>query len=140
MEYIIETIEHLTETASQLLNFAGNQKIFLFTGDMGAGKTTLIKSICSCLKVNDTVTSPTYSLVNEYEGAETTIYHFDFYRIKNEEEAFDMGFEEYVYSGNYCFIEWPEKIESLWPEKYVQVSIELLDDNKRLLRAALVAI
>ena len=140
MEYIIETIEHLTETASQLLNFAGNQKIFLFTGDMGAGKTTLIKSICSCLKVNDTVTSPTYSLVNEYEGAETTIYHFDFYRIKNEEEAFDMGFEEYVYSGNYCFIEWPEKIENLWPEKYVQVSIELLDDNKRLLRAALVAI
>jgi tRNA threonylcarbamoyladenosine biosynthesis protein TsaE len=114
VEYTIETIEHLTEAASQLLKFAGNEKIFLFTGDMGAGKTTLIKSICSGLKVKDTVTSPTYSLVNEYEGAETTIYHFDFYRIKNEEEAFDMGFEEYVYSGNYCFIEWPEKIENLW--------------------------
>ncbi|MDB5119206.1 MAG: tRNA ((37)-N6)-threonylcarbamoyltransferase complex ATPase subunit type 1 TsaE [Sphingobacteriales bacterium] len=138
MNYIIETIDDLPGAASQLLNFAEQEKVFLFSGDMGAGKTTFIKSICSFLGVNETVTSPTYSLVNQYEGNDNTIYHFDFYRIKTEGEAYDIGFEEYLYSGSYCFIEWPEKIENLWPDKYVKVSLSLTDHNQRLMNAALI--
>ena len=99
---------------------------------MGAGKTTLIKSVCACLGVTDNVTSPTFSIVNEYKGLSgQKIYHFDFYRIKDQTEALDMGYEEYFYSGAYCFIEWPEKVNGLLPESYVRVEIKVTGENLR---------
>ena len=138
VDFIIETINDLPLAAGKLLAFAGQERIFLFSGDMGTGKTTFIKSICLTLGVNETVTSPTYSLVNQYETTDNTIYHFDFYRIKTEDEAYDIGFEEYLYSGSYCFIEWPEKIPSFWPEKYVKISLSIKDNDQRLLTAELI--
>jgi len=130
---------HLTATsptqlpaiASEIISFATSSRIFLFYGDMGAGKTTLIKSLCECLGTAEPVTSPTFSIVNEYIGAKNKIYHFDFYRLKNQTEALDMGYEEYFYSDAYCFIEWPEKIPDLLPEHYNKVSINVQPDNSR---------
>ena len=98
---------------------------------MGAGKTTLIKSLCEYLGTTEPVTSPTFSIVNEYIGAGSKIYHFDFYRLKNQEEALDMGYEEYFYSDAFCFVEWPEKIPGLLPQHYINVQIKVLDDNSR---------
>nr|WP_067053384.1 tRNA (adenosine(37)-N6)-threonylcarbamoyltransferase complex ATPase subunit type 1 TsaE [Mucilaginibacter sp. L294] len=121
----------LPKTAAEILNFAGDTRIFLFYGDMGAGKTTLIKSLCEQLGVSDSVTSPTFSIVNEYEGQDGPVYHFDFYRLKDQSEALDMGYEEYFYSGNYCFIEWPEKIANLIPDSYTGVRIHVLDATSR---------
>jgi len=123
----------ITTAAQKLINYSDNQKIFLFYGDMGAGKTTFIKSLCEQLGIHETVTSPTFSIVNEYRGKEAKIYHFDFYRLKNPNEALDMGYEEYFYSGDYCFIEWPEKISGLLPPHYVRIDIHVLDNNERLL-------
>jgi tRNA threonylcarbamoyladenosine biosynthesis protein TsaE len=116
------------------LSAAKNAHIFLLFGDLGAGKTTLTKSFCQILGVKKNVTSPTFALVNEYEGAEKNIYHFDFYRIKSEEEAYDMGYEEYFYSDNYCFIEWGEKIPNLLPENAVRIFIEAVSEMERLIR------
>jgi tRNA threonylcarbamoyladenosine biosynthesis protein TsaE len=116
------------------LSAAKNAHIFLLFGDLGAGKTTLTKSFCQLLGVQKNVTSPTFALVNEYEGAEKTIYHFDFYRIKSEEEAYDMGYEEYFYSDNYCFIEWGEKIPNLLPENAVRIFIEAVSETEREIR------
>jgi len=109
--------------AKQLLQLSSPHKIFLFYGEMGAGKTTLIKALCKVLGVEGTTSSPTFSLVNEYVRKDGKIYHFDFYRLKKQEEALDMGCEEYFYSGDYCFIEWPEKIPDLLPEHYTEVRI-----------------
>jgi len=128
----ITSTNQLPEAASEILSFASNNRVFLFYGDMGAGKTTLIKSLCSKLGSADNITSPTFAIVNEYTGP-NTIYHFDFYRLKNQSEAMDIGFEEYLYSGNYCFIEWPEKIPDLLPLHYVTVSIQVLDNGFRRL-------
>lgn len=133
MNLPVKSIDELKDAAKQLINFAGAEKIFLFYGDMGAGKTTFIKSLCAVLGVNEPVTSPTFSIVNEYQGTGTRIYHFDFYRLKNESEALDLGYEEYFYSDNYCFIEWPEKIAGLLPLHYIRIDIQVLDDNNRLL-------
>ena len=127
----IQSVSELPSTAAAIINYSGEQKIFLFYGDMGAGKTTLIKSLCECLGTTEPVTSPTFSIVNEYIGRDSRIYHFDFYRLKNEIEALDMGYEEYFYSGAYCFIEWPEKIPGLLPEHYISVSITETADNSR---------
>lgn len=127
----IGSIKELPQAAEKLLHVAADRKIFLFFGDMGAGKTTLIKSVCKVLGVNDLVSSPTFSIINEYASASGPVYHFDFYRLKNEAEAFDLGLDEYFYSGNYCFIEWPERIENLWPESYVQVNLKTLQENNR---------
>ena len=127
----IPSINDLPAAASAIIDFAADQKIFLFYGNMGAGKTTLIKSLCKQLGTDDNVTSPTFAIVNEYTGAQSNIYHFDFYRLKNQSEAMDLGFEEYLYSGNYCFIEWPEKIPDLLPLHYVIVKIQAQDDNSR---------
>ncbi len=128
------SLEYLYQIDEQLLSAIGNHKIITFYGEMGAGKTTLIKQLCKTLKVTDTIQSPTFSIVNEYLTEDhQQIYHFDFYRIKEEEEALDFGVEEYFYSGNYCFIEWPEKIPNLIPKKAVKVSITLTEDNKRLI-------
>jgi tRNA threonylcarbamoyladenosine biosynthesis protein TsaE len=124
-------ISDLPAIAQQLLNFAGKNRIFLFHGDMGAGKTTLIKALCVQLGVNTPVSSPTFAIVNEYEGAHYRIYHFDFYRLKTQTEALDMGCEEYFYSGDYCFIEWPEKIPDMLPSHYISITISVLNDTCR---------
>jgi tRNA threonylcarbamoyladenosine biosynthesis protein TsaE len=122
----------LPRIAEEILGIIKDHKALLFYGDMGAGKTTLINAICMVLKVQDSTSSPTYSLVNEYltRGGET-VYHFDFYRVKNEHEALDIGVEEYFSSGNYCFIEWPEKIKNLLPQNAVEVHIGV-QEGKRI--------
>ena len=133
MELPVKSVDKLQHAAGQLVQFAGDEKIFLFYGDMGAGKTTFIKSLCKCLGAAENVTSPTFSIVNEYRGTVAKIYHFDFYRLKKQEEALDMGYEEYFYSGNYCFIEWPEKIAGLLPEHYIRIEIGVLSATERQL-------
>jgi tRNA threonylcarbamoyladenosine biosynthesis protein TsaE len=138
MEYQVKDSDDLYTVAKDLLKFAEHEKVFLFSGEMGAGKTTFIKSICKELGVADSVSSPTYSIVNEYDSPNGKIFHFDFYRIKYETEAFDLGFEEYLYSGNYCFIEWPENITNLCPEKYIKVTLEAINNAKRLITAQLI--
>ncbi|WP_299216818.1 tRNA (adenosine(37)-N6)-threonylcarbamoyltransferase complex ATPase subunit type 1 TsaE [uncultured Aquimarina sp.] len=129
---ITYTLDELSQTAQHLITNA-KYKTLLFNAAMGVGKTTLIKEICKQLGVSDTISSPTYSLVNEYKGEHNTIYHFDFYRIQNEEEAYDIGFEEYLDTDAWIFIEWPDRISNLLPENYVKVKIDLLDDGKRVL-------
>jgi tRNA threonylcarbamoyladenosine biosynthesis protein TsaE len=121
----------LPAIAAEIISFSANNRIFLFYGDMGAGKTTLIKSLCECLGTEEPVTSPTFSIVNEYIGAKNRIFHFDFYRLKNESEALDMGYEEYFYADAYCFIEWPEKIPNLLPDHYVKIEIQVTGDQSR---------
>jgi len=134
LEIISNSISDLPEVAKKISDFAGNKNIWLFFGDMGAGKTTLIKSICQQRGVLDTVSSPTFSLVNEYVNlASDTIYHFDFYRIKNQEEAMDIGVDEYFFSDNLCLVEWPEKIPSLIPDNYLEVNIEVEKSDKRII-------
>jgi tRNA threonylcarbamoyladenosine biosynthesis protein TsaE len=125
------SLSDLPGIAQQLQTYAGNNRIFIFHGDMGAGKTTLIKSIGECLGVREAVTSPTFAIVNEYAGGNSKIYHFDFYRLKTQTEALDMGAEEYFYSGDYCFIEWPEKIPDMLPPHYISINLKVLNDNNR---------
>jgi tRNA threonylcarbamoyladenosine biosynthesis protein TsaE len=127
----IPSIAELPAAAAAIINYAENYKIFLFYGDMGAGKTTLIKWLCAGLGSSDAVTSPTFSIVNEYVGGADKIYHFDFYRLKNQAEALDMGYEEYFYSGSYCFVEWPEKIPDLLPRQCISINIQVASDNSR---------
>jgi tRNA threonylcarbamoyladenosine biosynthesis protein TsaE len=127
----VQSISELPSAASAIIEYSDNFKIFLFYGDMGAGKTTLIKSLCECLGTTEPVTSPTFSIVNEYVGTGNKIYHFDFYRLKNQDEALDMGYEEYFYSDAYCFVEWPEKIPDLLPKHYINIQIKVVDDNSR---------
>ena len=131
----LQSIAQLNSTASTILTFSEGSRIFLFYGEMGAGKTTLIKSLCEHLGVTEPVTSPTFSIVNEYQGQGDKIYHFDFYRLKNETEALDMGYEEYFYSGAYCFIEWPEKIPNLLPQHFVKIKIEVTGVDSRQISA-----
>ncbi|MBO7098803.1 MAG: tRNA (adenosine(37)-N6)-threonylcarbamoyltransferase complex ATPase subunit type 1 TsaE [Bacteroidaceae bacterium] len=126
--------EDIKQAAKQFAEAMGENTVFAFYGKMGAGKTTFIKAVCEELGVEDTVTSPTFAIVNEYEAADgRPIYHFDFYRIKKVSEAYDMGCEEYFYSGHPCFIEWPELIEEVLPEETVNVNIEALPDGDRRL-------
>lgn len=127
------TLETLDDAAQQLLA-AGPEKVILFNGVMGAGKTTFIKALCRSLGVADATASPTFSLVNEYHGRDgATIFHFDVYRLKSESEAFDFGMDEYLDSGDWCFIEWAEKIPSLLPDRYSVVDLTVLEDGKRKL-------
>ena len=125
------SISDLKVIAQQIIEYAGTTRIFLFYGDMGAGKTTLIKSLCDVLGSTDNITSPTFAIVNEYVAQQGKIYHFDFYRLKNQNEALDIGSDEYFYSGNYCFIEWPEKIPDILPANFVKIAIEVMPDNSR---------
>ena len=135
MELIIEHLDSIHQTAKAFLEATSSHRVFAFYGAMGAGKTSFIKAVCEVLAVEDVVTSPTFAIVNEYGLPEgDCVYHFDFYRINKLEEAFDLGYEEYFYSGRYCFIEWPEMIESLLPENCIPVQIESLPDGKRRLR------
>ena len=109
-------------------------KVILFHGEMGAGKTTFIKQFCKTLGVTEATSSPTFSLVNEYQTTDNqTVYHFDFYRLKDEHEALDMGADDYFYSGNWCFIEWAENVPNLIPDEHSVITIEVLEDGKRLL-------
>jgi tRNA threonylcarbamoyladenosine biosynthesis protein TsaE len=130
---IIFSIDQLEEVAQQILDQNPN-KVILFNGEMGVGKTTLIKQLCKTLGVEEATSSPTFSLVNEYQTTKNKIvYHFDFYRLNQESEALDMGIEDYLYSGNWCFIEWSEKIENLIPEQHSIITIELITDGNRSL-------
>lgn len=133
MKIEVNGVGELEQLSQRILSFAGNERIFMFYGNMGAGKTTLINSICANLGTLDKTSSPTFSIVNEYSLAEGSIFHFDFYRLKNQTEALDFGYEDYFYSGNYCFIEWPEKIPDLWPDSFVEVKIEVLDNERRII-------
>ncbi len=127
-----QTPDDLPLAAGKILAEFPDVRIFAFYGSMGAGKTTFIKAFCKVLGSTDVVTSPTFSLVNEYEDKEgKTLFHFDFYRIKKLEEVYDMGFEEYIYSGNFCFLEWPGRISELLPETYVYVHIEVKEKEER---------
>ena len=129
----IESLEKIQEAAKNFVANMGDNTIFAFYGKMGAGKTTFVKAICEELGVEDTITSPTFAIVNEYRSdlAGELIYHFDFYRIKKLDEVYDMGYEDYFYSGAICFIEWPELIEELLPGNTVKVSIEELESGER---------
>ena len=127
------SLDQLEEVAQKIIAKNPN-KVILFHGEMGVGKTTLIKQLCKTLGVTDATSSPTFSLVNEYKTAKNqTVYHFDFYRLNSETEAMDMGIDDYLYSGNWCFIEWAEKIPNLIPEAHSVITIELLADGKRSL-------
>lgn len=128
---IVFSLDQIQEAAQQIL--ASNpKKIILFNGEMGVGKTTLIKQLCKSLGVEDATSSPTFSLVNEYYTSNNQIvYHFDFYRLNKETEALDMGVDDYLYSGNWCFIEWSEKISNLLPDETSIINIVLLSDGKR---------
>ena len=130
---IIFSLDEINKVAQQILEKKPN-KVILFHGEMGVGKTTLIKSLAKELGVNGATSSPTFSLVNEYQSTNNkTVYHFDFYRLNKETEAMDMGADEYFYSGNWCFIEWPEKIPNLVPESHSVIQISLLPDGNRSL-------
>lgn len=130
--YLVNNLQELNSVAEKLLIDFRDERVFALDGLMGAGKTTFTKSICHVLGAKDEVCSPTFAIVNEYLS-ETfgAIYHFDFYRINKESEAFDIGLEEYLYSGNYCFLEWSERIKNLLPKHYTIVKITEIEDNKR---------
>jgi tRNA threonylcarbamoyladenosine biosynthesis protein TsaE len=133
MEIKIQSLDQIHEAAREFIAAMGDNTVFAFYGKIGAGKTTFIKAICEELGVSDVITSPTFAIVNEYrsdEGGEL-IYHFDFYRIKKLEEAYDMGYEDYFFCGALCFIEWPELIEELLPENTTKVTIEETEEGQR---------
>ena len=130
----INSIKTINQTAQKFIDQIGDRTIFAFNGKMSAGKTTFIKSICETMGVKETVNSPTFSIVNEYEAANgRIIYHFDCYRINKIQEALDLGAEEYLYSGNLCFIEWSENITPLLPDSLVNVYIEEVENGKRMI-------
>lgn len=137
----IKNIEQIRAAAREFVNKIDDRRIFAFYGNMGAGKTTFIKAVCEELGISDVITSPTFAIVNEYEMPSSpavstlhlpsSVYHFDFYRIRRLEEVYDMGYEDYFYSGALCFIEWPELIEDLLPADAVKVTIQVLPDGSR---------
>jgi tRNA threonylcarbamoyladenosine biosynthesis protein TsaE len=131
-------LNELEEVAKELLHMAGNSRVWLFNGEMGAGKTTLIKAVCSALDVRSGMTSPTFSIINEYHTATgEPVYHFDFYRLKNENEALDIGVEEYLDSGRYCFIEWPDRVPSLIPARHLAIELRIVQQETRYIEAHL---
>ena len=136
MEIKIQSLDQIHEAARQFIAEMGDNTVFALYGKMGAGKTTFIKAVCEELGVSDVITSPTFAIVNEYRSdtAGELIYHFDFYRIKKLEEVYDMGYEDYFYSGALCFIEWPELIEEVLPGDAVNVYIEEQEDGTRTVR------
>ena len=132
MNIKIESLDKIDEAAVEFIRAMGDNTVFAFHGDMGAGKTTFIKAICEILGVSDTINSPTFAIVNEYRSdSGELIYHFDFYRINKIEEVFDFGYEDYFYSGSLCFIEWPEKVDTLLPKDTVNVYVKVQEDGSR---------
>ena len=135
MTITIHSIDTIATAAQEFIDQMGDNKIFAFYGSMGAGKTTFVKALCKAMGVTDTVNSPTFAIVNEYETPMGyPIYHFDFYRIKRLAEVYDMGYEDYYYGRGLCFIEWPELVEALLPEETVKVTIEEQPDGTRVVR------
>ena len=134
MKLTIRSLDTIRETAHEFVANMGQASVFAFYGKMGAGKTTFVKAICEELGVEDVITSPTFAIVNEYQSTKTggPIYHFDFYRIKKLEEVYDMGYEDYFYSGAPCFLEWPELIEEILPNDAVKVTITEQEDGTRI--------
>jgi tRNA threonylcarbamoyladenosine biosynthesis protein TsaE len=131
--YTIASLENIAASAAVLLADYPDKRIFAFHGELGAGKTTFIKALCESLGVADAMSSPSFSIVNEYRDRNgQPVYHFDLYRLRQPEEALDIGFEEYLYSGNYCFIEWPEKAGELLPEETVHVDIRENDGKREI--------
>ena len=134
MQTISYTLDHIDDIAHLLIQEAGDQKVWIFKGEMGAGKTTLIKSLAKVLEVADSVSSPTFGIVNEYQTkAKGLLYHFDFYRLDDPMEALDIGIEEYFYSGNYCWLEWAEKIAPFLPERFFHIELALASETGRIL-------
>lgn len=132
LEFTCTTPDDLKPVAKAIIKLFKEYDVFLLEGDLGAGKTTLVKAICKELGVADEVSSPTFSIVNQYDYPDGALYHFDFYRLKQEEEAYDIGFDEYLDSGNKCFIEWPDKVSGILEgTEYLTVKINTLDDNTR---------
>ncbi|MRJ07326.1 tRNA (adenosine(37)-N6)-threonylcarbamoyltransferase complex ATPase subunit type 1 TsaE [Ornithobacterium rhinotracheale] len=132
MQTFIAKTENDLPQIAQAIVAELNKPVVLFRGEMGVGKTTLITAMLQAMQSEDEASSPTYALVNEYETEKGTVYHFDFYRINSEEEAYDMGWEEYAYSGDFCFVEWPEKIENLLPENHHTINIENHDGERHI--------
>jgi tRNA threonylcarbamoyladenosine biosynthesis protein TsaE len=133
MIIICKSLDEIDVAAKAFIATIGDKKIFAFNGEMGAGKTTFIKELCKQLGVTNGISSPTYSIVNEYNTNKgETVFHFDFYRIKDEQEAFDMGYEDYLYSNNICFIEWPEKIKNLLPKETVNVHLTTTENVRTI--------
>lgn len=132
MEITIHSLQQIHDAAHRFIEAMGDNTVFAMYGKMGAGKTTFIKAVCECLGVEDVINSPTFAIVNEYRSSSSElIYHFDFYRIKKLEEVYDMGYEDYFYSGALCFIEWPELIEELLPGNTIKVTIEEVENGAR---------
>ncbi len=132
MQIEIKNLEGLQSAAREFIGRMGDRRVFAFYGEMGAGKTTFIKAVCKELGVTETVASPTFAIINEYRGGDgEPVYHFDFYRIHKLEEVFDFGYEDYLYSGHICFIEWPELVEQILPQDTVRVSIRETDNGSR---------
>jgi tRNA threonylcarbamoyladenosine biosynthesis protein TsaE len=130
MMFICKHLDDLAGIAEKILDIFSEERVFIFKGELGVGKTTLIKAICNKLHVNVPTNSPSFAIVNEYKtNNHLKLFHFDFYRIKKLDEVFDIGYEEYFFSNNYCFIEWPEIIEEILPEHYVEIQIELESKN-----------
>jgi tRNA threonylcarbamoyladenosine biosynthesis protein TsaE len=139
-EYVFTAVsaERLDDVADKVIEHIDRYKVWIFHGEMGSGKTTLIKAICQKLNVSDVMSSPTFSIVNEYvAGTNGKIFHFDFYRIRHEAEAFDIGTDEYFYSGYPCFVEWPEKIPSLVPLEHGAVNVTVTSKNERTIAISL---
>lgn len=127
------TLSDLNFVAKKLILEYSSDRIFCFEGPLGAGKTTLIESLCRCLGSTDSLSSPTFSIINEYNSPLGALYHMDWYRLKNEEEAIQIGIEDYLFSGNYCFIEWYQNVESLIPRPYVRIQLSNEEETKRVL-------
>jgi tRNA threonylcarbamoyladenosine biosynthesis protein TsaE len=129
------TLEQIEETAANFLADTANYKVFAFNGEMGAGKTTFIHALCEAMKVKDTITSPTFSIINQYNtDDDRTVYHMDLYRVKDENEANNAGIEDCLYSGDTCFVEWPEKAPGIFPDGTLYISITSVDDYTRKLK------
>ena len=134
MQTISYTLDHIDDIAHLLIQEAADQKVWIFKGEMGAGKTTLIKSLAKALEVADSVNSPTFGIVNEYQTkTKGLLYHFDFYRLDDPMEALDIGIEEYFYNGNYCWLEWAEKIAPYLPERFFYIQLALASETGRIL-------
>jgi len=129
--FVVRSVEEYEESASFIVDLMEQHSVFLFIGELGAGKTTLVQKICDQIGTEDVVSSPTFALINPYKTKKGMIYHMDMYRVKNEEEAIDFGVEEYLWDGHFCFVEWPERIERILPDDFVKISITQLDDLSR---------
>ncbi len=132
MNFTVNSIQELNTIADEIIQLTRTHSVFCFYGNLGAGKTTLIKLICEKLSVQDSISSPTYPIINEYHFPNGIIYHIDLYRLKSIDEAVNIGLEEYLYSGNLCFIEWPDNFESILPDKHIKVKISKFDEDRTI--------